>query len=242
MKSTHSLNDHGVQKVLNIAKEIMGNNKVIDAKDLYQECIRKLKMPKARALSTIQFLFRRKIIVEGSKLTRDTVLKNSYRKEIFDLITKQKVVHFSFLKKQVFSGGGNDGSPGQLIWHLGVLLKFGMIQKVKLGNFTLFRLPTIPSREGKIRFMLQDHLNKEIILFLGLADHFVKKAAIVQSIDGARSSIYYRLNNLEKNSVIRVKPSAGGDLISINPEIKGILSRILDDVKGIDSNDQEVTP
>lgn len=214
-----------VKRVLEIAKEILSKNKVLDIESLYNLAKRRLKIPRKGLLSIIQLLINKKILVEGSKFVRDNVLSNFYRRNIYNYIKKNSAVHFSLIKKNVISDTkGNYGSSGQLIWHLEMLLKFKFIKKIKIGNYTVFMPVNFESDMGIIIFIIQDDINKKILLLLN-DQGLIKKSDVYKEINEKRENVYYRINNLIENDVIHKKEKE--NLIFINPKKKDIISIIL---------------
>ena len=55
------------------------------------------------------------------------------------------------------------GSPGQLLWHLEMLMKFNYIKKIKVGNYTIFLPIEMDTELGTINFLLQDKINRKIV-------------------------------------------------------------------------------
>jgi predicted transcriptional regulator len=214
-----------VQRVLEIAKEIMSMNKVLDIESLYNLAKRRLKIPRNGLLSIIQFLINKKIIVEGSKFSRDNVLSNFYRKNIYNYIKRKGGVHFSLIKKNVNSDlKGNYGSSGQLIWHLEMLLKFKFIKRLKIGNYTVFMPSELDSESGVLIFLMHDNLNRKILTILNEQD-LIKKSDIYKEINERRENVYYRITNLIENDIIHIKEEES--IIYINPDKNKVISHIL---------------
>ena len=137
--------------------------------------------------------------MEGSKYTRESILLNPKRKNIYNFIQANLGAHFSLIRKEVLSEGDNAGSTGQLIWHLELLLKFKFIKKIKLGNFTLFLPINVDDKLGLLSFFLRDELNKNLIkLFLKIKQ--LKKAETYKLLNKPREHVYYRLNH-DRNRV-----------------------------------------
>jgi len=61
-----------------------------------------------------------------SKLTKRTALSNSTRKIIYNFVQSNIGSHFSLIKKLCISKDLK-GNPGELIWHLDLLIKFNYI-------------------------------------------------------------------------------------------------------------------
>jgi hypothetical protein len=103
-----------VKRVIEIAEAIMSKNKVLNIETLYNVAKKSLNLPKSGLLFIIQFLINKKILIEGSKFSRETVLSNPTRRGIYNCIRANPGVHFSILRKKALSD--ESGSSGQLVW------------------------------------------------------------------------------------------------------------------------------
>ncbi|GAH04445.1 unnamed protein product, partial [marine sediment metagenome] len=107
--------DHpSVKRVLEIAEEIMRKNKILNIENLYNLAKKRLKIPRNGLLSIIQILINKKILIEGSKFSKETVLSNHIRNGIYNYIRIHPGVHFSILRKKALPE--EKGSSGQLVW------------------------------------------------------------------------------------------------------------------------------
>ena len=214
-----------VQKVIEIAKEIVRENRFLNTELLYARAKVRLKIPRKGLLSIIQLLFNRKILVEGSRFTQETVLSNTIRKRIYSFITTQIGAHFSLIRENVLSVDRHTfGSPGQLIWHLGMLIKFNFIKELKVGNYTIFLPVEIDDEIGLICFLINDELNKKIVNLL-LEYDTIKKAEIYKLLNEKRELVYYRINKLiEQNIIYSVEE---GKKLILNPDKRTIVFQIL---------------
>jgi predicted transcriptional regulator len=216
--------DHpSVKSVLEIAEEIMNKNKVLNIENLYNIAKKRLKLPRNGLLSIIQFLINKKLLIEGSKFSKETVLSNHVRKTIFNYIRINPGVHFSDLRKTSLPEKG--GSSGQLVWHLEMLLKFEYIKKIKVGNYTVFLPFEMDEIDGKILFLLRDIINYKIINLLKNGKTIVR-SGVYKEIEEKREDVYYKLNNLLEQEILTISPSSEKD-IYINPELMNIIGDIL---------------
>jgi len=195
--------DHpSVKKVIGIAEEIMSQNKVLSIETLYNRAKKRLKFPKNGLLSIIQLLLDKKILIEGSKFSKGTILKNQCRKRLYNFIMNYPGVHFSILRKRVLCDDlGNVGSSGQLIWHLEMLLRFNSIKKTKVGNYTIFIPFDMDEEVGKQCFLIRDNINKKILNLL-INQNSIKKSDVYKLINEKREIVYYRLKNLMEQELI----------------------------------------
>ncbi|MFX1337931.1 MAG: hypothetical protein ACFFDK_04925 [Promethearchaeota archaeon] len=225
---SNGLEHPSVQKVIQIAEEIIDQNKPLTTEILYNTAKKRLNLTRRGLLSIIQLLFNKKILVEGSKYTRDSILQNHYRRKIYNFIRANLGAHFSLIRKEVLSGEDKSGSAGQLIWHLEMLLKFKFIKKVKIGNFTLFLPNDVDDKLAMPHFLLRDEVNKKIIT-LYIENKQLNKADIYKLLEEPREHIYYRLNNLIDYGILTPLTQESEDLILASDQkelIKKILSKL----------------
>ena len=95
MNSTFShsmihLEHPSVRQVLAIAEEFIENNKILNIEILYRTAKKRLKIPPKGLLEIIQYLIKKRILVDGSKQTKKTVLHNTFRRKIYNAIRNKK--------------------------------------------------------------------------------------------------------------------------------------------------------
>ena len=220
--------DHpSVKRVLEIAEEIMRKNKILNIENLYNLAKKQLKIPRNGLLSIIQFLINKKILIEGSKFSKETVLSNYIRNGIYNYIRIHPGVHFSILRKKALPE--ERGSSGQLVWHLEMLLKFNYIKKIKVGNYTVFLPFDIDEEVGIILFLLRDRINYKVIHLL-FKENTIIRSKIYKEIEEKREDVYYRINNLIDQDIIILSDRLDKE-ICINPNTKELISDILESSK-----------
>ncbi|MFX1275305.1 MAG: hypothetical protein ACFFBP_08920 [Promethearchaeota archaeon] len=219
IKRPLSLENIQVQKVIEIAKELIEQNKVLKIKTLYDKAIKSLDIPGSAILEILEVLTNKKILIDGSKHTRDTILFNLYRKRIYKVINEQKGATFSFLRETIFTQ--SSGSAGQLLWHLKMLLKFNYIKKIKIGNYSVFLPIEMEDDLGKLHFYMKDELNRKIIELL-LHNNKITKTTIYKKINFKRENVNYRLKILLENNILRYYDELKKE-ISISPYMKNYL-------------------
>ncbi|MFX1569530.1 MAG: hypothetical protein ACFFCV_14310 [Promethearchaeota archaeon] len=208
-----------VQKIIEIAKEFIEKNKVLKVKKLYNIAIKSLDISSGDILDIIQFLNNNKILIDGSKHTRDTILFNLYRKKIYDVVQRFNGATFSFLRETVFTN--NSGSAGQLIWHLKMLLKFKYIKKLKVGNYSLFLPIDLEDDFGRLCFFMKDDLNRDIIRLFTDNDK-IKKPNVYKKINFKRENVNYRLKILMEHQILIYKDESTKE-ICISKKMKEFL-------------------
>jgi predicted transcriptional regulator len=216
-----------VKKVIEIAEAIMSKNKVLNIETLYNVAKKGLNLPKNGLLFIIQFLINKKILIEGSKFSRETVLSNPTRRGIYNHIRANPGVHFSILRKKALSD--ESGSSGQLIWQLELLLKFNYINKIKVGNFTVFLPIEMKVELGIIYFLLRDKINRKIVDLLA-TQNSIKNSEIFKLIEEKREKVNYRLKNLIDYDLICFKEDPSKE-VYLNPDKQEDVINILNNVK-----------
>ena len=122
--------DHpSVIKVLQVALELTKENRLITSELLYNRAKNELRIPKRGLKAIIQMLLNKKILVEGSRFIKMTVLMNKTRESLFWLVNTYPGAHFSFLKAKLAQIKQNGIGVGHLNWHLEMLIKFNLIRE-----------------------------------------------------------------------------------------------------------------
>ncbi|MBA7468633.1 MAG: hypothetical protein CEE42_01555 [Promethearchaeota archaeon Loki_b31] len=220
-----TLNHPSVQRVIEIAKEVINNKKVLDTELLYTFAKRQLKLPRKGLLSIIQLLINKKVLVEGSKYTRDEVLNNKYRFNLYRFLTSYLGAHFSTIRKQIITdNSGNLGSSGQLIWHLEMLIKFNYIKKIKVKNYTVFLPYEIDDEIGLLHFVLRDEIYLKIIQLL-INNEKLKRSEVHKLVNEKRETVYYRINNLIEFNIIKL--SGDKNSLILNSRMKDDIISII---------------
>ena len=212
-----------VKNVIEIAEDIMSKNKVLDVETLYNLAKKKLKLPRNGLLFIIQFLINKKILIEGSKFSKETVLSNPIRRKIYNFIKFNPGIHFSILRKEALPN--ESGSSGQLVWHLEMLLKFNYIKKIKVGNYTVFIPIDMKEDTGIVIFLLRDRINKKLVRLLMENDSFIK-SEIYKEIGEKREDVYYRIKNLLDHDLIILSKTSDKE-IYVNSDLKELIVDIL---------------
>ena len=226
IQASEVLEHPSVQSVLEIAKDLIYQNKILNTELLYNTAKKKLGIPRKGLLTIIQTLLNRKILVEGSKYTKDTVLNNRFRRKLYEFIKNNLGTHFSHIKNHLdFSREGKNASPGRLIWHLEMLLKFNLIKKVKVKNYTLFLPVEVGEDDGLVNFILRDEINYKIISKL-LESTVIKLADIYKEIEEKRELVYYRVKNLIEFEILLYE-DVSNKCVKFNPKLLNIINKIM---------------
>lgn len=209
-----------------IAEDIMEQGSPLDIGHLYNVARRVLNIQRKELYDIIKFLLGNHYLVEGTKFTRETVLAHPYRSKIMASVARHGSMHFSAIKDAITSSELSDtGSSGQLIWHLGLLLKFKHLKRIKYSNKTLFCKPYLSKMHAIINFLLQDETIQAIISHV-LENGSSDKSEIHNFLDHNRDTVYYRVNKLLKDKYL-IEDKSKNNHVKINPDYIAIFKEVL---------------
>ena len=102
---------------------------------------------KAKILRIVKDLVKKRLIIIGSKLVKDTVLENTLRRQIYEYVLNHPGSTNYDLRK-AFDVGAN-----QILWHLNFLIKFEFIKIIKIEKHkAIFSFDSDP----KYHFLLEE--------------------------------------------------------------------------------------
>ncbi len=226
-----------INAVMQIAEELVNRNKIIQMEKLFRIAKKRLKLSPLTIVSIINYLKRNAQIVERSKLLKDDVLSNIYRKIIFNFINKYPGINFSNLRQFSFQEYKltmdkpiNKGSVGQFDWHLNILIKFKFIRKIEFKNYSLFIPYKMEDKKGLYYFLLRDSINRKIIHVL-TKEIEIKSSKIHGLIKESRNSVYYHINVINEYDLVILEKISGNFVVSLNPDNKDLILNIVDDIE-----------
>lgn len=192
-------------KVFDLIQEFLDNNRVFNkekvssyVKSRYHKANGNLNSNGIEVV--INSLLKKSIIVEGSKLTRKTVLQNSNREEIYNLIKENPGVYPNKLVKKLHL------SSYLVNWHLNVLLKFNLIRSQKInGHIIYFNFISSKNNDTIFHTISNDNCRK-IIEFLKSNNSGCTKYQIFKALKMHYNTITKYINEIDKlNLLIRGK-------------------------------------
>lgn len=203
--------------VLGIVEEYLNNNRVCYKQDLVS-FIKNRKFLGENGLnhngieSIIDSLVSKHIIVEGSKLTRHTVLSNLNRKTIYEEIKNNPGIYLNKLSK-------NLGFTTFLTnWHLSILLKFNMIRKQEFSNqFAYFDSNLSMENDYILQIISREKCN-ELIDYLKLHSKGCTKTHIAKTLKMHHTTVNKYLQILIDNQLVSLRKFDNKNLNCLNIE------------------------
>lgn len=203
--------------IYEIAKDYLQKQPHFTTNDLFLACKKKTKLSINEISTILEKFIRKKIFVPGSRLTRETVLDNKKRNELYQLIFSTPALNLNRLLTRV--------DLGQQLgyWHLGMLKKFELIREKKIMNYTLYFLHDFPRGKETIIFLLR---NPNILkIYLCLKNHPLNPNILSKILDLHYTTVKYHLNHLQQNKMIYLKDN---NTYSINLEHESFVERYYD--------------
>jgi len=144
----------------------------------------------------LKSLTQKKIIVEGSKLTKSDVLNNKKRKDIYQYINKNPGTYFNRIVHEL------NLSNHIVVWHLNMLLKFDFISKETFENHDIYFDVSEEFENVKEKYFSRKEKSKKIINFMKNDNIGVTKTTLSHELKMHINTLSKYLNLLEKFDVI----------------------------------------
>ncbi len=141
-------------------------------------------------------LTNKRLIVEGSKLTKAEILNNEKRNEIYDFILKNPGTYFNRILHELNYGNHI------IVWHLSMLLKFNFISKEILENHEIYFDTTTEFKDKKAKYFTTKVKSQKIINFMKNDNLGCSKTKLSHELNMHMNTLAKYLNLLEKYGVI----------------------------------------
>ncbi len=178
MNATLSENE---RKILNIIQEYLNKNRWFNAKKIIPFINSRFKLGgvniNREGIETIlKTLVNKKLIVEGSKLTKDMILLNTTREKIYNHIKKNPGCFFLKIVKEL-------SLPyNVVIWHLEILTEFQFVKKEAYGNHEIYFDFKIDLKRAKKNFLTFNEKSKKIMEYLKHLDGGITKNQLASDL------------------------------------------------------------
>jgi len=204
--------------ILSIVQEYLNQNKFFNMRKVIYFIDSKLKIVSIdlnyRAIEEIlRSLVKKKIIREGTKLSRDEILNNETRKKIYEFIIKNPGVYFNRIVREI------ELNKAVVIWHINMLEKFAFIRREDFENHDIFFEVNIDEKNNRFRFIMAKEKSKRIIEFLKKYDYGITKTHLSTELGMHHNTISKYLRMLEDFNVVIKKKTYKKTLYFLNEDI-----------------------
>ena len=146
-------------------------------------------------------------IVQGSKLSRSIVLKNTNRRRLFEVIKNNPGIYLAkLIKKTKFANH-------VVCWHVNVLLKFNCIKKDFIENHEVYYLSYLNFDEVKKNYYLAKKKTQQILALLKInKNRGFTKTRLSKLLKTHYTVISKYIDDLEKIGILRKVEFANSNL------------------------------
>ncbi|MFX1321702.1 MAG: hypothetical protein ACFFAQ_08660 [Promethearchaeota archaeon] len=202
--------------VLNAVQDYLNKNRHFNLKKILpfiQSRFRRasININKYGIETILKSLVKKKLIVEGSKLTSNEILQNAKRVEIYDFILKNPGTYFNKIITKLKI------SNHIVVWHLNMLEKFGYIKKEKIENHNVYFDSEVAFNEVRIKYYLSNRKCEKIIGYLQINKIGINKTQLSTDLSMHINTVQKYLIILEKIGVISKKKQSRTTLYFLNP-------------------------
>ena len=138
-------------------------------------------------------------IYQNHNLSFDEIFESETRKKIIDTILKEPGIHHNDLLRKCKI------HRGQLQWHLSVLIKYNIIRKEKLGQYSVFYPINYEDQNVDSKKYLLRSKQSTKILDLIESQPGIYSSKIAHRLNLKRNSVKYHIDKLLKNHLISIK-------------------------------------
>ncbi len=198
--------------IFNAVQDYLNGNRILESETI-MSCIKSrfskvsININETGIKKHIESLVEKKRIVEGSKLTKDDVLFNPKRKEIYDFIIENPG---SYLNKIV---NGVKLNHQTVQWHVNILLQFDFIQKTTMDNHEIYSDSNINKDEIHILYLRKKKESKKILDYLKKEQAGSNKTQLASELEMDPKTITKYLNLLEKANFIEKKKYSAKEIL-----------------------------
>lgn len=145
----------------------------------------------------ISSLLKKRLIVEGSILTKEEIIKHPKRKIIYDYIKKTKSTFYYDILKNLEYGSHI------IIWHLNALLDFGYIKKARINNQDVYYPSELDIEIAKQKYFLNNEKCKKILNYLKMSNHKgATKTQLAKSLQMHPNTVKKYVKKLELTDLV----------------------------------------
>ena len=187
--------------VFTVVQEYLNKNRYFDVNEILPFIVSRFRLSSininVKGIEEIlRSLVKKKIIVEGSKLSIDGILNNEKRKTIYEFIKNTPGMYF--YKIVTHLGISNH----VVVWHLKMLLKFDLIKVEKFENHDVYFDSNFNIKKSKFAYITSKEKSKKIIEYLRQNDFGLSKSQLSKDLNMHPNTISKYLKMLEQFNVI----------------------------------------
>ena len=164
--------------------------------------------------TVIDSLIKKNIIIEGSKLTRKTVLLNTNRMQIYNFIKGNPGIYKNALAKKL------KVCPFVIKWHLSMLLTFALIRELNINGRIGYFDSSLSTEKDMIFYTISREKCNRIVEFLKLNRNGYTKSQISKVLHMHYNTVTKYVDEIDKfDLLIRKNTNNNKELLYLNEDI-----------------------
>lgn len=193
--------DNEEEIVFNVVQQYLNENKIFERTKLvnfiksYFSKI-SVNINEEGIINNLESLIKKRRIVEGSKLTKDSILLNEKRKIIHDFILENPGIIFNKIVKKT------EMTNHVVFWHIGMLMKFNIIRKTTINNREIYFNSKLGEEEAIKFYYSSKKESKKILEYLKENRIGVNKATIANDLKMHPKTIKKYITFLEEIGLV----------------------------------------
>lgn len=190
--------------VLNLVHDYLSKNRYLEVNKIvpYLNAILSKSEPflnKNGIKVVVSNLIKKNLLVDGSKLTRDDVLKNTNRLKIYNIIVNNPGIHLmniiNLLGMSIFL----------VKWHLNMLLKFNFVKRTNVENREIYYDLNLSEKKAKFLHFMGRERTIKIIKYLKKNPNGLSKYRISKELRMHPNTISKYIHKLEELDILSRK-------------------------------------
>lgn len=227
MSSTILIEDEIV--IYDLVKEYLQKKPLFNLEEIISFLNYRLKsnmnFNKNKITLVIKALIKKKLILPGTKLSRDDILEVAKRVEIYDYITAMPGANLTEIKEYHEIGSNH------VIWHLKWLEKFEFIRSVRLRNQKAYFNSKFDTKYDEIFFYLRNAKVKKIIKLLRKQSSSMNATNISDNLSIHYTTVKKYMNILQKFNLLMEVDEEHKRKYLLNPDMFAVIQNVIDNLK-----------
>ena len=141
-------------------------------------------------------LVKKQMLVEGSVLTKNELLQNEKRKQIYTIVKNRPGIIFNELVRE------SKHSNYVVYWHLKILIKFDCVRKSMVGKHQIFFKSSVNIEDAELAHFTSKKKSQQIIKYLKKNDIGVSKTKISTDLNMHINTVTNYLKHLVNLKVV----------------------------------------
>lgn len=213
---TSTLSDEE-KMVLDVIEEYLGKNRFFNIKDIVpfinsRFTNKSLNINNEGIRIILKSLTNKNYIAEGSKLTKDRILQNQNRRDIYYFVLENPGITINIIVNELHL------TPPVVVWHVNTLIKFGCIKKKRINDHDALFHIKIDNKKVKILHLLSKEKCRLIIDYLLKNDNGMSKLELSKTINISRNTVKKYLEELDRFDLVHKIKTPNKILYFLNQE------------------------